>query len=175
MRDYLHGTSLLVGAGSPTVSLGSVTPFSAGLFVVDRKTRGTDAQGEGTYELHGIGDASVFIPGGSLYTPDGIVWDIVAVDPDKRGLTVSKRRDDVSLTAWLSGDWSTLSGSVPVREPSSAHEAAMSVRKGAHDVEEGAKSFVKYLPWVIGGAFAIGFVGIAASSLAPLLMTRLRR
>ena len=143
-------------------------------FTVDRKDRGED-----TYVLHGAGDASAFVPGGSLYTPDGIIWDLIAIDADKKGLTVSKKRDDVSFTAWLLGDWSKLSGDVPVKETPWMHDFAMSARETAYDVKEGAKagagaamSAVKYLPWILGGVAVVGLGAAVAPAVASAIARR---
>lgn len=136
---------------------------------VDKKWRGDDAKGNGVYFLHATGDASAFHPGSPLYTPDHIIWDVVSIDPDKRGLTTSKKRSEVSLTAWLFGDWSTLTGDYSV---TMSHTPAM---RAAEVAEEGKKALGagwSYLPWIIGGVVVIGLGTVVAPLVVPLLAAR---
>lgn len=146
-------------------------------FAVNKKERG-----EGTYNLHGVGDASRFAPGVTLFTPDGIIWDVVSVDPDRKGLTVAKKRDEVSYPAWASGwmmgEWSKLTGEAPVAPPTLAMKAlpALNWAKETFDnTVDSAKTAGSYLPWVLGGAAVIAVGAVAAPVVMPLMALRGRR
>lgn len=168
MKNYLIGTDMLVDCveRGRQFARGESVGASHETFTVNSKTRGTDVNGAGTYVLHGVGNAAVLAPGQTLYTPDHIIWDVISIDVDKKGVTVSKKRDDVSFAAWLTGDWSTLTGDTPVFPPSLAQQTAKVI-------EEGKSTFTSVLPWVIGGAIVVGAVAVAAPLVAPLITARM--
>ena len=148
-------------------------------FTVDSKSRG-----EGTYVLHARGDASGLLPGtGSvLWTPDNIMWDLIAVDPDKRGLTVSKARDDVSFAAWLSGDWSRLYANAPRLEESLAQKAAQQYDAAKTEIKEDLRAAAKAASdaakagadaaGTAGTKIAVGFGAAAAAVLVVALVVK---
>lgn len=148
--------------------------------VVDSKTRASDASGEGVYLLHAAGDASHFGPGSALLTPDGIVWDVVSVDADRRGLTVSKRRADVSLVAWLLGDWSSLSGAASSpdardagrREVATTREAAPRAPAHPGTASEDASWPTRHWKAALAVGAVVGAGVVAAPVVGSLLAAR---
>jgi hypothetical protein len=143
--------------------LGAEPPpaFAAKVFSVDKSSRG-----DGTYILHGVGDASGIGPGMAVYTPDGIIWDVASVDADKRGLTATKLRSDVSFTAWLSGDWSRFYSDIKAvapQGPTLAQRAAEVTEQAAEKLDTG----VRYAPWLI----AAGVAAVAIPAIAGPLVS----
>lgn len=132
-------------------------------FPVDSKKRG-----EGTYVLHGKGDATGLAPGGVVWTPDNIMWDVVAIDADKQGFTATKIRDDVSFAAWLTGDWSKVYSDAPVFEDTPMQKAASHVEAVKTELEESIKAGLKAGAEATRGAgtsLAIGAGAVAAAAL----------